>query len=66
MTEKFIIRPCDIRKLEDCSANSSFRKLQSVREAEGKAPRKPVTIREYCNFFQLNESEVKTFLKENK
>ena len=60
----FLIRTSDIVKLEKCSAATASRKLQQVRFCLNRKKGKPVTLKEYCQYYDFNIQDVITFLSE--
>ena len=63
MKKIFFIRTADVMKLEQCSGGNATRKMNQIRNALGKRKGKPVTIREYCEYNEIEEVDVKSFLQ---
>ncbi len=58
-----IIRPKDILILDRVCYDTGRRRIQRVRAHYRKTARSPVTIAEYCRFYQLDEAEVRAALR---
>lgn len=58
-----IIHPKDITVLDGVCYDTGRRRIQRVRAHCGKVARAPVTIAEYCRFYQLAEAEVRAALR---
>jgi len=54
---RIVIYNGDIILLNGCSEATASRKMQQCREALGKLPHQPITIREYCNYYGLEYNE---------
>jgi hypothetical protein len=58
----YLIRVSDIIKIEKCSTSTASRKLQQVRFCLGRSKKKPVSLKEYCEYFEFNYREICNFL----
>lgn len=63
MSLALYISTADVSRLKGCSQAQASRLLNQVRDAMGKRRRKPVTISEYCNYFDVQKEEVVEFLE---
>jgi hypothetical protein len=61
---KFIIRNSDIMKLEGCTAGTASRKLNQVRFCLKRSMGKPVTMKEYCRYWEIDMEQATTFLNQ--
>ncbi|MBC7509790.1 MAG: hypothetical protein H7320_13740 [Ferruginibacter sp.] len=60
---RLIIYPGDVRALLECSASKASRKLKELREATGKKDHHEISIKEYCEYFDIEYADVCKFLK---
>lgn len=58
----YIIHNKDIQKVFDCSEPTASRRINLVRAAYKKKPKNPVTLKEFCDYFELNHSETLQYL----
>ena len=58
-----IIRPKDVMTLDAVCYDTARRRIKRVRVHLGKSSRAPITIVEYCRFYQLAEAEVRAALR---
>lgn len=62
MEHRLFIVAKDIQKLSGKSYSHCTRIIKQIKDSLGKKQTSPVTINEYCNLNNLEESEVKKFL----
>lgn len=60
---QLILHPKDVTILDGVCYDTGRRRLQRIRTHLGKTARAPITIAEYCRFYQLSEGEVRTALR---
>jgi hypothetical protein len=58
MVKPLILRNKDICIIFDCSPATSSRKMQTIKDALSKKPHQIITIREFCEYFDLQVNEV--------
>jgi len=56
------VKTSDVSRLEGCSSTTASRLLNQVRYALGKSAKKPITISEYCEYFEVDQEEVTKYL----
>jgi len=57
-----LITPKEIQSLTGLTLNASQKEHKSVRDALGKKKSKRLTVKEYCEYFELNWNEVVSYL----
>ena len=62
MVQRLIIRTDDIVRMDGCSSGHASRKINQVRLCLGKSKKKPVTISEYCQYWEINPDTAEKFL----
>lgn len=55
---KIVIHAREVAEVFGCTAKTACNKLNAVRAAYNKSPKQPVTIREFCNYFNMDYDEV--------
>jgi len=58
----FFIKTDEISRIENCSQRTALRRIDQVRYALNKRKKNPVTLKEYCDYWQIPEQEVKNLL----
>ena len=58
MTAPLIIRNKDIQKIYNCSPATATRKLKLVKDVLNKRKHHVVTLHEFCDYYDIPESEV--------
>lgn len=53
----------DVRQISGCSENTASRKIKQCKEALGKQEHQPITIREFCDYYGYDYTEVLNVLK---
>ena len=60
--QRLFIRTDDIARMDGCSSSNASRKLNQVRLCLKKSKKKPVTISEYCQYWEINQETAEKFL----
>ena len=63
--QRLFIRTDDIVRMEGCSSGHASRKINQVRHCIGRSKKKPVTIAEYCQYWEIDEQTAENFLFQN-
>ena len=56
--KKIFIHPKDVAALRGQSVDTARKLFRTMRDAYGKKARKPITIKEYCDYENLDYSEI--------
>lgn len=62
--KRIVLYPRDVENLTGRKGRTARAILQKVREYFGKPKNTPVTVREYCSFMYLDETEVREQLED--
>lgn len=60
---RLVITSADIIAIYGCSDSTAARKLQVLKDAEGKPDHHAVTIEDFCSYYGLNYEKILTHLK---
>jgi hypothetical protein len=60
--QRLFIRTDDIVRMEGCSSSNASRKLNHVRLCLKKSKKKPVTIADYCRYWEIDQTTAEQFI----
>ena len=63
MVGQIVIYPVQVKILLGCSHTTASKKLQQVRDVLGKKPESFITIKEFCDYWEIPLNDVLELLK---
>jgi predicted DNA-binding transcriptional regulator AlpA len=60
---RIFITTADIMQLSGKSLSSAWREMQTIKDALGKTKKQVLTIKEYCHYNGIEESEIEKIIK---